>query len=110
MTRYYVNVLRRAQRDSQAIVDWLTTRSPAGARRWEGALREALVKLAENPDSYGEAPERVRPPTKIRQILFKTPKGKYYRAVFIIVDEEVRVLRIRRPHQRVMRRRDMPGL
>ena len=110
MTPYYVNVLRKARRDAGAIVDWLTTRSPRGAERWEEALRKALERLAENPLAYGEAPERVRSPVKLRQILFKTSKGKYYRAVFVVVSSEVRVLRIRRPHQRVIRRRDMPGL
>jgi plasmid stabilization system protein ParE len=110
MTPFFVNVLRKARRDAQAIVDWLATRSPAGALRWEAALRAALDKLAEDPHACGEAPEQVRPPVKIRHILFKTRKGKYYRAVFVIEEYEVRVLRIRRPHQRVMRRRDMPGL
>jgi plasmid stabilization system protein ParE len=110
MTPFYVNVLRKAWRDAQAIVDWLSTRSPAGAMRWEAAFRTALKKLSENPHGCAEAPEQVRPPVKIRQILFKTPKGKYYRAVFVIEGDEVRVLRIRRPHQRVMRRRDMPGI
>lgn len=110
MTAYYVNSLRRARRDAQAIVDWLASRSPKGAERWEEALRKALERLAEDPLACGEAPECVRSPVKLRQILFKTPKGKYYRAVFVVVENEVRVLRIRRPHQRVMRKRDMPGL
>jgi plasmid stabilization system protein ParE len=84
MTPFYVNVLRKAWRDAQAIVDWLSTRSPAGAMRWEAAFRTALKKLAENPHGCAEAPEQVRPPVKIRHILFKTPKGKQYRAVFVI--------------------------
>lgn len=110
MTPYYVNVLRTARRDARAIARWLNTRSPTGAIRWEKALADAIRRLGENPLGYGEAPERVRSPVKLLQILFKTPKGKNYRAVFVIVGDEVRVLRIRRPHQRIMRRRDMPGL
>ena len=110
MSAYSVVVAKRARRDAVAIADWLLKRSPLGAERWATAYNEALKKLADDPLQFGEAPERVRTSVKLQQILFKTPKGKYYRAVFIVVENEVRVLRIRRPHQRIMRRRDMPGL
>ena len=110
MTSYFVNVVAQAERDAEKIFDWLAARSTAGATRWAMALRTAYERLAENPLAFGQAPERVRPPVKIRHILFKTPRGKHYRAVFVIEGDEVRVLRIRRPHQRVMRRRDMPGI
>jgi plasmid stabilization system protein ParE len=110
MTTYRVILLRRAERDAEAIADWLTKRSPAGALRWQEAFAAAVEKLAESPMACSEAPERLRPAVDLRQILFKTRKGKYYRAVFVIADRTVRVLRVRSPHQRLMRRRDLPGL
>lgn len=110
MTPYQVIVMIRAVRDAKSIIDWLGVRSPTGAQRWKNAYAATLSKLAKDPLACGEAPERLRPSADLRQILFKTPKGKYYRAVFVIVGEVVKVLRIRGPHQRLMRRRDMPGI
>jgi hypothetical protein len=52
-----------------------------GAQRWRDAFAAAIDRLADNPLACGKAPERFRPTVDILQILFKTSKGKYYRAV-----------------------------
>jgi plasmid stabilization system protein ParE len=110
MTVFRLNVLAKASQDAAAIVRWLTKRSSAGALHWVDAFNKALDNITSDPLRFGEAPERVRIPVPIRQVLFKTRRGKFYRAVFIVVDAEVRVLRVRGPHQRLLRKRDMPGL
>lgn len=110
MIAYRLNVLAKAETDALKIARWLGKRSPKGAYSWVDAYEDALARIKRDPLSFGEAPERVRPPRDIRHVLFKTRRGKYYRAVFIVVGDEVRVLRVRAPHQRILRRRDMPGL
>ena len=40
--------------------------------------------------------------------VFKTPHGRNYRLLFIIMEGEVRVLRVRGPHQKRLSRRDLP--
>ena len=52
-----------------------------------------------NPERYGLAAEDELSPLKIQQFLFKTPQERTYRGVFVVVDEEVRVLRVRGPGQ-----------
>lgn len=95
-----VVVLRRAHNDVRTILTWIAERSRSGAARWREAYEAALKRLTHNPDSYGLAEEDDNVPDHaLRQFLFRTQRGLPYRGVFIIVDDEVRVLRIRGPGQ-----------
>lgn len=105
---YRIVVLAQAKRDIRSIARWLASRSPIGAANWLAALDAALEKLSQNPQGFGIAPERPRVTFDIRQILFKTRRGKRYRAVYLIVDDEVRILRVRRPGHRPLRKREIP--
>src|SRR5262249_6053442 len=105
---YRVSVLARAERDVDTIAAWLFNRSPRGARRWLLAYESIKEKLDEDPLRYGLAPEDGRFDHQLRQIFFKTRRGRIYRAVFAVIGNEVRVLRVRGPHQPLLRRRDLP--
>lgn len=96
--RFRVVVLEPARRDADAIVDWIAERSSAGALKWRDAIAAALSRVADAPDGCGlaeEADEIIGYTS--RQFVFKTRRGRSYRGDFVIVDDEVRVLRIRGP-------------
>ncbi len=97
---FRVLLSRQATNEVAEIVAWLTERSPQGAARWLDALEEAKSKLEDNPLSFPAAPESVVIGAEIRQLLFKTRRGRRYRALFIVTEHEVRVLHVRGPGQR----------
>lgn len=97
---YTVHILRRAGRDIEHIFTWLAERSPGGAQRWHSALEAAVDKLPLNPFRYGLAPENEAVDFEVRQFFFKTPHGRTYRGVFTVVNDEIRVLRVRGPGHR----------
>ena len=95
-----VLVTARAEADLQALGDWLHERSPDGARRWTNAASAALTGLRENPRRHSFAPENDHSDREIRNALFKTRRGRVYRAIFYIGGNTVVVTHIRGPHQR----------
>ena len=96
---YTVRSLPRAEFDAQSIYDWICERSADGGRSWWQALEETFARLRRNPGSYACAPEAGQGGADVRQILFKTRQGRFYRVLFIVVGTEVRILRIRGPGQ-----------
>jgi plasmid stabilization system protein ParE len=98
-SEYSVVVLARARGDVDAIYTWLRRRSPSGAVRWYTAFLQAANSLGVNPDRHGFAPESTEVGRAIHQKIFKTRSGRNYRMLFIIFDNEVRVLRVRGPGQ-----------
>jgi hypothetical protein len=70
--------------------------------RWVNRFGEVLASLEENPRRQPVAPESEEFPEEIRHITFSTRKGRTYRALFLIVEDEVRVLRIRGPGQHTL--------
>ena len=66
------------------------------------ALLQALKGLATNPESKGFAPESREFDQEVRQALFKTRKGRMYRALFLIEETRVHVLAVRGPGQRLL--------
>jgi plasmid stabilization system protein ParE len=95
--KYEVILLPQAERDVQQIHNWIAERSPSGAAQWFNRFIEVLETLEARPDSCSLAPENefVAAGRSIRQIIFKTRKGRRYRAVFTIVGDVVRVLHVR---------------
>lgn len=104
---FRVHVLARAERELDAILVWLVRRSPQGAARWLAAFEDAKDRLASNPLLCGLAPENDFVDAEIRQAIFKTRRGRRYRALFTIIGEEVRILHIRGPGQRLLTRREL---
>lgn len=105
---FRVRLLRRGQSDADDIYLWLRKRSPAGAVAWYAALLARLDELAVNAAACSLAPEAERLGVELRQTFFKTRRGRKYRLVFVLVETEVRVLRVRGPGQRPVTRRDLP--
>lgn len=78
---------------------YIAQRSQEGADRWEAAFYTATNRLKSNPFSCGMAPEDERVDFELRQMFFKTPHGRRYRAVFTVDGEDVIILRLRGPGQ-----------
>jgi plasmid stabilization system protein ParE len=103
-----LRILPRAERDAQVIFDYIAERSPNGAIRWWRAFESAAEKLIDNPNRYGFAAENGLLDYELRQFLFKTLRGRTYRCVFVLVDNEVRVLRVRGPGQPDLESDELP--
>jgi plasmid stabilization system protein ParE len=97
--RYTVRTLPRAEFDAQQIYEWIRERSPDGARSWWLAFEHACETLERDPNSYALAPEAEVTGRELRQMLFKTRRGRYYRALYVVIDDEVRIVRVRGPGQ-----------
>ena len=104
---YRVIVLAPAEADTRRIAHWLAARSPAGSRAWLAAYQSMLESLKSNAASFALADENAEFEIDVRQALFKTRKGNPYRAVFTILGEEVRVLRVLGPGQTPLSQRDV---
>lgn len=89
----------RSERDIDAIYDWLLSRSESGAASWYEQPLSTLRSLESAPDSHPLAPENDAFDEVIRQVLFKTRRGRFYRILFRIAADEVVVLAVRGPHQ-----------
>lgn len=98
---YRVRTLRKAKQDIDATVTWISKvrRAPRGAAAWLSAFEAAAKKVANWPDSYSLAPEDELDERELRQFFFKTRRGKNYRAIFTIQNEEILILRVRGPGQ-----------
>lgn len=97
---YRVRSTPRAHDDVDTILWMIHERqSLQGAKAWLEAYDEATTRLAENPERCPFVPERDRLGRDVRQFLFKTRRGRTYRGVFVIIDDEVLILRVRGPGQ-----------
>jgi plasmid stabilization system protein ParE len=96
---FRVRELRRAQADIRDIVGWLADRSPQGARAWLNAYDDMVARLETSADTCGQADESADFDLDVRQNLFKTRRGRVYRALFLIEGGHVFILRVRGPGQ-----------
>jgi plasmid stabilization system protein ParE len=93
-------ILRRARRDVDQMYDWIARKSRDGAERWYLAFRAGCQRIVDAPDSFSPAAEfEDIDEHTVREFLFKTRRGRTYRGLFILVGDEVRVLRVRGPGQ-----------
>ena len=104
---FKIVLLRRAQSDVDVIYGWIAKRSKSGASRWYSAFLDATAALQRAPDACAAAPEDRRFRLNLRQRLFKTPRGRTYRIIFLIANKQVRVLRVRGPGQPPLRAKDL---
>jgi len=77
--------------------------APETAQRWLEGFHEALQTLGTNPTRCSIAPESDAVKLEVRQFFYRTKSRHAYRALFTIQDNEVRVLHVRAPGQRLMR-------
>jgi len=96
---FTVHELPRAKQDKHSIFRWLHERSPAGAASWLRSYDLLVERLSRDASSFGEAMEKQDCDFDVRQALFKTPRGRVYRALFFIEGEKVFILRVRGPGQ-----------
>ena len=88
-------ILPRAELDVSAIFNYIYERSSEGALDWLAAFESASAKTVYFPESYSLVPEDRTCDRQIRQFFFRTRKGHTYRGLFLVVNDELRVLRVR---------------
>jgi toxin ParE1/3/4 len=96
---FTVRELPKAKQDKRNVFAWLNRHSPRGANAWLDAYDALLERLARNAESFSKAPESGDCALPVRQALFKTPRGRVDRVIFLIELSDVFVLRIRGPGQ-----------
>jgi plasmid stabilization system protein ParE len=74
---------------------WATHRSPEQADRWHSGFLKKLLTLEENPERYPFAPESAKFHLKIHQINYGLGRKPTHRALYIIRERNVLILRIR---------------
>lgn len=97
--KFNARLLWRAQRDLDHILAWLSERSPQGAASWLRRWDETFAVLESSADEHGLAPEGEGLELEVRQILFRTRKGREYRALYTIQGADVYIMHIRAPGQ-----------
>lgn len=107
MKRYEVLVLPRAMKDLDASYRYIKARAPETAIRWYNGFVRALMSLESNPERCDIAPESAFFPAELRQMFYGKRRNRKYRALFAIAVDEVRVLVIRGPGQRLLAPRDV---
>jgi hypothetical protein len=96
---FVVRELPNARQDKVSIFRWLDERSPTGALAWLDSYDSLLDHLKEDTATFGLALEAADCEFEIRQALFKTRRGRVYRALFFIEGGEVFIARVRGPGQ-----------
>lgn len=106
--RYEIKLSRQVLAD----LERLAGASPLGATRGDADFLsrrffEALARLETMPLSCGLAYENRFFREEIRHLLFKIHKGRPYRALFTVRDDEVRIIAVRAPGERPIRPADL---
>jgi toxin ParE1/3/4 len=92
---FRVETSAQAENDADAILEWLLAQHAGEAgMRWFLALEDAIASLATFPERCPLAPETVRFPFEVRQLLYGR-KPHVYRILFTIEGDTVNVLHIR---------------
>jgi plasmid stabilization system protein ParE len=92
---FRVETTAAAERDADAILDWLLSQGAGGAGiRWFLALQDAIASLAEFPERCPLAPESAVFPFEVHHLLYGHPPH-VYRILFTIEGNTVYVLHIR---------------
>ena len=106
--KFRAHLLWRAERDVDHILMWLNERSPQGAANWLRCWDQTVAILESSADEFELAPESESQPFEIRQIMFRTRKGRDYRALYTIRGMEVFVMHIRAPGQDLVSPEELP--
>ncbi|WP_254510503.1 type II toxin-antitoxin system RelE/ParE family toxin [Anatilimnocola floriformis] len=98
--KYTIAVLAAAHADVEQIIDWLEERSKAGVIHWIESYEAALDVLTQEPERHALAPEASVLQRPVRQLLFRTRRGRRYRLIYLVDGMEVQILRVRTPSER----------
>src|SRR3954452_24515439 len=104
---YRVQPTAQAEADINRIFAWLSGRSPEGARRWYESFWDAAERLKSSPRSFALASEDDQFDEELRHILFRTRRGRTYRALFVVRVDSVHILCVRGPGERPVRPEDI---
>ena len=92
---FRVETTPAAERDAQAILEWLLDQQAGEAGlRWFLNLEEAIDSLSHFPERCSLAPENERFPFEVRQLLYGR-RPHVYRILFTIEQDAVYILHIR---------------
>ena len=97
--KFNVIALRRARNDYHIILGYLAGRTKQGAVAWAKAYDKALQRLETTTDTLPLAPENEHVDMEVREILFKTHRELFYRAICTIQGSDVYLLHVRGPGQ-----------
>ncbi|HVJ67402.1 MAG TPA: type II toxin-antitoxin system RelE/ParE family toxin [Caulifigura sp.] len=93
---YRIILTGPADRDIRDCIRWWRiNRSSEQAARWADRVFPALASLRQSPERCIPAPESDLFATGLRQLHFGVGRRTTHRILFTIVDDEVRVLRVR---------------
>ena len=73
---YHVQLTSRAEREVDILLGWLAQMSPQGAETWYARFNDVLKELANSPENYDLASENEGQDEGIRNVIFKTRRGK----------------------------------
>ena len=93
---FRVELTRRAREDVTEIFEYLEARSPDAAARWYLGLFAKLSTLENQPLRCARAPESDIVGREVRQLFYGRRPRDWFRALFDIEGDDIRVLRIRR--------------
>lgn len=93
---YRIVLAPTATREALRIFHRLKEKSFQGAGDWYQAYRSAIVSRNDGP----AAEDRPRKGRVVRQLIFKTKRGRRYRLLFAIDGDAVLILHTRAPGQR----------
>lgn len=97
---YIVRPTVRALVDVDRHYEWIGQIDPNLAKRWYEAFYDALARVRSNPYTSGLAYENRAFDEEVRHLLFGLDKRRRYRALFVIRDDEIVLLRVRGPGER----------
>ncbi len=93
--KYKLVIVEPAEFDVDEIYRYIVKRSPRGASSWYPAFVSCTERIVRQPLACSTAPENGNFSFELRQAIFKTRYGDPYRCLFTVVDDEVRLLRVR---------------
>ena len=94
---YRLEITRGAEGDFERIYDYLAGESEQGATAWFNSYEKHLLQIERDAEVYPLATEPELAEMEIRQHLFRSGTGKYYRALYLIEERIVYILAIRAP-------------
>ncbi len=103
-----VDILQRAKQDVASCYAFLADRSPQGAAEWFNRFTETRDLLANDAERHASTPQFQGLTYEIRQVGFKTRRGRTYCVLFTIRKDTVIVLRVRGPGQDSLSANDLP--
>jgi plasmid stabilization system protein ParE len=104
---YELFLVPRAEADVDRIIRFLNERSPQGAAAWSERWLQVVADLRANPLQHGLAPESTAHSTEVRQV-FKTRRGRIYRALYAIAGRGIYIIHVRGPRQNLVSKGKSP--